>query len=198
MSYYAKKFDHLLDIKNFSEQAMKNHLALYQGYITNTNKLDEVLKSMLGSEKISSPEFSEIKRRYGWEANGIRLHELYFENITNNPKPLENDSVFALKVKQCFGTIENWEKDFKATAVMRGIGWAITCYDSINDQIINAWINEHNSGYIAGAISLLVLDMFEHAYMLDYGVKKTDYIDNFIKIVDWNAVNSRININLLC
>lgn len=189
--YEAKNFDSLLGLPGFSDQLMKNHFTLYQGYVMNTNKVNSILDELLKSDKTSTPEYAELTRRFGWEFNGMRLHEYYFEAMTKEPGALDVQSTLAQKIVSEFGSLENWEKDFKAVAAMRGIGWAILAYDAAGDRLFNVWINEHDVGHLAGAKPILVMDVFEHAYMLDYGVKRADYITAYWKIIDWTVVQNR-------
>lgn len=193
-TYVAKNFSSLMGIKGLSENLLKTHFALYEGYIGNTNKLIEKLLSIARSGgDLSAPEFAEMKRRFGWEWNGMRLHELYFENITKNSVLLDKNSSFAQKTAKNFGSIELWEKAFRATGMMRGIGWVVAYYDPLGDKIFNLWINEHDGGHLAGLKPILVMDMFEHAFMPDYGTKKADYIAAFFGIIDWNIVTQRFD-----
>ncbi len=189
--YEAKNFDHLLGTPGFSDQILKNHFTLYQGYVMNTNKVNSILDELLKSDKVSTPEYAELTRRFGWEFNGMRLHEYYFGNMTKEAGAMSADSKLAQKITSEFGSLELWEKDFKAVAAMRGIGWAILAYDEAGDRLFNVWINEHDVGHLAGAKPILVMDVFEHAYMLDYGVKRADYITAFWNVIDWKVVESR-------
>lgn len=189
--YEAKNFDHLLGTPGFSDQLLKNHFTLYQGYVMNTNKLNSILDELLKSDKTATPEYAELTRRFGWEFNGMRLHEYYFGNMTKESSALDANSPLAQKITSEFGSLENWEKDFKAVATMRGIGWAILAYDETGDRLFNVWINEHDVGHLAGAKPILVMDVFEHAYMLDYGVKRADYVAAFWNVIDWKEVEGR-------
>ncbi|OGY62351.1 MAG: superoxide dismutase [Candidatus Harrisonbacteria bacterium RIFCSPHIGHO2_01_FULL_44_13] len=194
MAYEPKKFDHLLGTPGFSNQLLKNHFSLYQGYIVNTNKLTNLLNALAKEGKTGTPEYAEIKRRFGWEFNGMRLHEYYFENMRHpdSASPaLDKKSPLFKKIVEDFGTYENWEKDFKTVGVMRGIGWAILYFDKMANRLFNVWINEHDLGHLAGATPLLVLDVFEHAYITDYGLKRVDYIEAFFKAIDWTTVTAR-------
>jgi len=193
MPYEPKNFEQLLGTKGFSDQLLKNHFTLYQGYVTNTNKLADALSTLLKEGKPGSPEYAEMKRRFGWEWNGMRLHEYYFGNMTKTGAELDKNSKFARKVTEDFGTYENWEKDFKATGTMRGIGWAILYYDPITGRLFNTWINEHDVGHLSGAMPLLIMDIFEHAFMIDYGLKRADYIEAFFKAISWSEVVKRFN-----
>jgi len=191
MPYTAKDFNSLIGMPGFSETLLKNHFTLYQGYVTNTNKVWEILQDMLNSGKTATPEYAELKRRFGFEFNGMRLHEYYFENL-GGKKSLNKDGKLAKLLPGGFGSYEDWEKDFRATGAMRGIGWAILYQDNNNGWLFNQWINEHEVGHPAGCRPLLVMDVFEHAFMLDYGLKRADYIDIFFKNINWDAVEARL------
>ncbi len=185
MAYEAKNFDSLLGTKGLSDQLLKNHFTLYHGYVTNTNKLADALSALGKEGKTGTPEYSELQRRFGWEWNGMRLHEYYFGNIIKGGKAIDKSTNFYTKIVDDFGSYENWEKDFRAVGSMRGIGWAVLYYDGKGDQLFNAWINEHDVGHLSGASPMLVMDVFEHAFMIDYGLKRADYIEAFFKAIDW-------------
>jgi Fe-Mn family superoxide dismutase len=191
MAYTAKDFAGLIGMAGFSETLLKNHFTLYQGYVTNTNKVLDTLSSMLKDGKTAVPEFAELKRRLGWEFNGMRLHEFYFENL-GGKAGIDKNSKLAKKLAEQFGSYELWEKDFKAVGAMRGIGWAVLYQDVASGLLINFWINEHDVGHPAGCVPLLIMDVFEHAYMLDYGLKKADYIEAFFKNINWAAAEARL------
>ena len=191
MAYTAKDYSRLLGMEGFSETLLKNHFTLYQGYVTNTNRLLDTLNQMLRDGKTSSPEYAELKRRLGWEFNGMRLHEYYFENLGGKGGPDRAGKLFK-KITEDFGSFEAWEKDFKATGTMRGIGWAILYQDSLTGRLINFWINEHEVSHPAGCTPILILDVFEHAFMIDYGLKRADYVEAFFKNIHWKAVEARL------
>jgi Fe-Mn family superoxide dismutase len=191
MAYTAKDYSKLIGTAGFSETLLKNHFTLYQGYVTNTNKVLDGLAQLAKDGKTATPEYAEMKRRLGWEFDGMRLHEYYFENL-GGKAPLGSSGKLAKKLIESFGSLDAWEKDFRATGAMRGIGWAVLYEDTARGLLINFWINEHDGGHPAGARPLLVMDVFEHAFMLDYGLKRADYIEAFFKNVDWAAVESRV------
>jgi superoxide dismutase, Fe-Mn family len=193
MVYEAKNFDNLLGTDGFSDELLKNHFTLYNGYVTNTNKVVETLMQMSKDGKTNIPEFAELKRRLGWEFNGMRLHELYFENMSKDKKDLPEDNPLYKKMVETFGSGENCHKNFVATGAMRGIGWVVMYYDSEGDRLFNVWVNEHDVGHLTGCVPLLVMDVFEHAFMLDYGLKRADYIAAFIKAIDWDVVSERFS-----
>ncbi|MEN2994031.1 MAG: Fe-Mn family superoxide dismutase [Thermodesulfovibrio sp.] len=191
MNYQAKDYSKLIGMPGFSETLLKNHFTLYQGYVTNTNKILEILDSMVKEGKTATAEYAELKRRLGWEWNGVRLHEYYFENLGGDGVIPENSKIAKL-INENFGSIENWTKDFKATATMRGIGWVVLYQDTLTGKLINFWINEHDVGHPSGCNPLLILDVFEHAFMIDYGIKRADYIEAFFKNINWQEVEKRI------
>lgn len=191
MAYTAKDFQGLIGMEGFSETLLKNHFTLYQGYVTNTNKLMETIAAMLKEGKAGTPEYSELKRRMGFEFNGMRLHELYFSNL-GGKTVIDKAGILSIKLSGDFGSYENWEADFKSTGKIRGIGWTILYQDNVNGNLFNQWINEHETGHPAGCIPVLVMDVFEHAFITDYGLKRADYIEAFFRNIAWDVVESRL------
>lgn len=197
MMYEAKNYDRLLGMTGFSDQLLKNHFTLYQGYVKNTNNLNEHLSQYAEKGQTSEPEFAEMKRRFGWEFNGMRLHEYYFGNMKKGGSEAPSDSELMKKIKKQFGSMSDWEKDFKGTGAMRGIGWVVMYYDSIGDRLLNVWIDEHDVGHLSGAAPILVMDVFEHAFMIDYGLKRAEYINAFFKVIDWEEAQRRFELALV-
>ncbi len=192
MTYTAQNFEHLLGTTGFSEQLLKNHFTLYQGYVTNTNKLFDTMMQMMKEGKAATPEFAELKRRFGWEFNGMRLHELYFANMTKGGKKLNQNSALAKLLTEQFASYDQWEAAFKAVGAMRGIGWVVLAYDPVAKKLFNLWVNEHDGGHLVGTVPLLIMDVFEHAFMLDYGLKRIDYVAAFFNAIDWTIVEKRL------
>ncbi len=191
MPYAARDFGKLVGMQGFSEALLANHFTLYQGYVTNTNKVLDALAAMLGEGKTGTPEYGELKRRLGWEFNGMRLHEYYFENL-GGKGALDAGSRLGKALAAEFGSVEKWEADFRAVGAMRGIGWAVLYQDPAGKRFFNQWVNEHDVGHPAGAVPILVLDVFEHAFLTDYGLKRADYIGAFFRNIDWKAAEARL------
>ncbi len=190
MAYEAQKFDDLLGIEGLSDALLQSHFGLYEGYVKNTNLvLDEIKKVETGT-----PEYAELKRRFGWEFDGMRMHELYFGNLMKGGSKVEDAEELKSQIEKDFGSIENWEKDFRATLAMRGIGWAVLYYDAEAGRLFNAWIGEHDGGHLATCTPLLVVDAFEHAYITDYGTKRPDYIESIMKVLCFHVVESRLKL----
>ncbi len=189
-TYSAKNFEHLLGTSGFSDAILKNHFTLYEGYVKNTNTIQEKIST--GAITPGTPEYAELKRRFGWEWNGMRLHELYFGNIIKGGKMMTRGGEFEKILTYVWGSVDRWKKDFIDTGMMRGIGWVVLALDTEKHMVFNAWIGEHDIGHLAGATPLLILDVFEHAFMIDYGLKRTDYIEAFVSAIDWSVVEGRL------
>ncbi len=190
--YKAKKYDDLLGLDGFSNGLLKDHFTLYEGYVANTNKIADILADKMKNGGVGTSEYSELKRRFGWEFNGMRLHEYYFDNLTKSATPLDPQSKLAKKIIESFDSLEQFEQDLKSTGAMRGIGWVVLAYDKDAGKLFNTWISEHDGGHLAGATPLLVMDVFEHAFIADYGLKRVEYIENFWNAIAWRKVEARL------
>lgn len=187
MTYTKKDYTHLLGIQGFSNSLLTNHFNLYNGYVENTNKLIDKLDIL----DFGTPEHAETQRRLGWEWNGMRMHELYFEGLTSEPTKLPENSKLNLKLNEIYENFDQWQEDFEAIGRMRGIGWVVFLYDKQSDELFNVWIGEHDLGHLVGTIPLLVMDVFEHAYILDYAMDKVSYIKTFMNSINWILINDR-------
>ncbi len=187
--YEPKKFEHLLGIEGFSDELLKNHFTLYEGYVKNVNGLVDLLTA----KEAATVEYSELQRRLGWEFNGMRLHEFYFENMMKGGSELDENSNLGKLMIKLYGSFENWKKNFVSVGMMRGIGWVVLYYDPLANELFNVWVNEHDGGHLVGCVPILVMDVFEHAYMLQYGLKKADYIEAFTKNICFHVANARFS-----
>ena len=187
VSLQPKDFSGLLGMAGFSDTMLNNHFKLYQGYVKNANVVLEKLNALLADKNDRTPEYAELKRRLGWEFNGMMLHEYYFENLGGKEPPDLNGALYK-SIAGNFGSFDNWKQDFVSTGMMRGIGWVVLCWEPRTGKLVNVWVNEHDAGHIVGAKPLLVMDVFEHAYMLDYQLDKGKYIEAFFKNVNWKSV----------
>ncbi len=188
MSYIAKKFDHLTGLAGFSDTMITNHLSLYEGYVANTNKLSELLQVA----EPASPSANELRRRFGWEFSGMRLHELYFKNLTKDLTSITPGGELEKKLCENFGSVEKFISEWKSLGLTRGIGWVALVRDKKADKLFTVWFGEHDMGALAGTDILLVMDVWEHAYMTDYGIKRNPYIDAFVQAIDYRVVESRL------
>jgi len=192
-SYTAKKFD-LAGLQGISDQTLQVHFGLYEGYVKNTNLLNEQIAEQVkaGTAAGANPHYAELVRRLGFEYNGMRLHEYYFGNLTKSAGGAPTAAVDSA-LSASFGDFETWKKSFTATGAMRGVGWAIAYQDPWTARITNHWVTLHEDGNVAGFIPILVMDVWEHAFLLDYKpADRPKYIEAFFANIDWNAVQSRL------
>lgn len=188
--YVAQDYKHLMGMQGFSNALLEMHFKLYEGYVKNSNELIDKLQKLSDSGQGSSYEFGALKRRLGWEFDGMRLHELYFGNLGGSGS-LDMKSSLGAALAAQFGSYEKWKKDFIATGSMRGIGWAILYYDPDQGKLINCWINEHDVGHLATGRPILIMDVFEHAYMPQYGLDRAQYISAFFNNINWSVAAKR-------
>lgn len=184
--YETRDFSNIRQKCGLSDKALDIHFKLYEGYVKNTNLSLEKLKNL---DKTSS-EYSEIKRRLGWEWNGMRLHEYFFESL-GEEQEIEPGSKIHKFLEENFGSFEAWQEDFVSCAKMRGIGW-VALYQDHQGKLNNFWISEHDGGHPAGAKILLILDVFEHAFFPDFFGDKGAYIESLLKHIDWKVVEKRL------
>lgn len=195
-TYNAKSFD-LSDLTGISNETLAMHFKLYEGYVTNTNTLNQRIADLIGSgtlDPTQSAAFSELKRRFGFEYNGMVLHEFYFENMQQHGTgdPSTGDQ-FVNAASESFGDYDVWKADFVNTGKMRGVGWAAVYQDPSNGQLSNHWINLHETGNVAGYKPILIMDVWEHAFIKDYApVDRPKYIEAFFANINWDVVNSRL------
>ena len=196
-TYKPKTFD-LSDLSGISDQTLEMHFKLYEGYVTNTNLLSEKIADILADGKVDKeemPAYSELTRRLGFEYNGMVLHEHYFGNMKRGGggEPPKKSS-FRDAVEQSFPTFDIWKTDFVSVGKMRGVGWAIAYLNPTNGRVSNHWIELHENGNVAGFVPLLVMDVWEHAYLLDYKpADRPKYIEAFLANVDWEVVEGRMS-----
>lgn len=195
-SYTPKQFN-LSGLNGISDQTLEMHFKLYEGYVKETNNLTERITKFLEDGQIDHeemPAYSELTRRLGFEYNGMVLHEYYFDNMKQggNVDP-DKTSPFFKAAEDSFGSYDIWKADFVSVGKMRGVGWAICYQDPTNGNLSNHWITLHQIGNVAGFTPVLVMDVWEHAFLLDYKpAERPKYIEAFFSNIDWNAVEQRL------
>jgi Fe-Mn family superoxide dismutase len=190
-----KNYEHLIGkIKGLSESQLRNHFTLYQGYV---KKLGEI-EQKLGTVDKSAPnysfnDYSELKRREPVAYNGTFLHELYFDNLggegTTVPEP------FKKAVSDNFGSWDAYITDVKA-ACGSAHGWVLTCYGYSDQKVKNVLVqSEHHVGLFVDTQVVVAVDCWEHAYFMDYGTKKPDYVSAVLASINWNTIGERIKMS---
>jgi len=196
--YKAKRFD-LSGLNGISDQSLEMHFKLYEGYVKETNNLTERISEFLKDGKVDGdemPAYSELKRRLGFEYNGMVLHEHYFGNMKRDGSgDPGKTAAFVHAAEQSFGSYDIWKADFVGIGKMRGVGWAICYEDPTGGQLSNHWISLHQIGNVAGFNPVLVMDVWEHAFLLDYKpAERSKYIEAFFSNIDWDAVGKRLRV----
>ena len=198
---YKPKTFNLSGLTGISDKTLEMHFELYEGYVTNTNLLTEKIAAILADGRVDQeemPAYSELTRRLGFEYNGMVLHEYYFGNMkARGGDEAPRGSQFRAAVERSFPTYDIWKTDFVSVGKMRGVGWAMCYLDPTTGRISNHWITLHETGNVSGFVPLLVMDVWEHAYLLDYKpADRPKYIEAFLGNIDWDAVESRMNLNV--
>lgn len=193
-TYKPRQFD-LSGLNGISDKTLEMHFKLYEGYVTNTNLLTEKIAAILEDGKVDQeelPAYSELTRRLGFEYNGMVLHEYYFENMKKQGGDDAPKGKFRDAVERSFPSYQIWKTDFVSVGKMRGVGWAIAYLDPSSGLVSNHWIELHQNGNIAGYVPLLVMDVWEHAFLLDYKpADRPKYIEAFLSNVDWAKAEER-------
>jgi Fe-Mn family superoxide dismutase len=195
-SYKPREFN-LSGLNGISDETLEMHFKLYEGYVKETNKLTEKITEFLQDGKVDQeeiPAYSELTRRLGFEYNGMVLHEYYFENMKRDGSvnPDKNSSFFQAAEKS-FGSYQIWKADFVGIGKMRGVGWAICYQNPANGRLSNHWITLHETGNVSGFRPVLVMDVWEHAYLLDYKpAERPKYIEAFFSNIDWDTCDKRL------
>ena len=190
--YVAREFPALRGLSGITDEQVAEHLKLYQGYVKRTN---ELLARLGGAPAAPDATWQELKRRCGWEWNGMRLHELYFEGLKAGAAPLADDHPFAKAVAELHGSLDAWRQELLATAKLPGVGWVIVTRDPGSGQLLTTWVETHEEGHLAGCAPLLVLDVWEHAFTVyRKPTERAGYLEDWLANVDWAVVASRMSV----
>ncbi len=192
MSFTEQKFEigQLVDI---SQRTIDEHMKLYAGYVKHANLILEKISELQVDADKNAYTIGELRRRFGFEFDGMRNHEYYFEQFIGGQKDSDSSSKLVQKIVADFGSFETWVTSFKQLAMTRGIGWAILYYDPVSDKLLNVWVDEQHLGHLTSLKVILALDMWEHSYMLDVPPsEKKKYIEAFFKNLNWSVVENRV------
>ncbi len=188
MKFEEKKFN-IGKLKGISDKTTEDHLKLYAGYVKNTNLILQKIEELSKDSGKNAYELAEVQRRFGFEYDGMRNHEIYFEALSNGAKNISKDGELYKSIEYVWGSFDAWLARFKAIAMTRGIGWAILYLDKKEKFLMNAYVEDHQMGQLTGCTPILCLDMWEHAYIADYqpGGKK-DYVEDFFVNLNWKTI----------
>ena len=192
MAIYTPKKFQLNTLEGLSEKQIDVHLKLYEGYVKFINVLYERQTDLMNDSEKHAYELGEVTRRIGFEFNGMRMHEHYFSQWEGGSTPLSADSPLGKALTAQYGSMDLWMAQFRGVSMMRGIGWAILSYDRAGKQFVNHFVGDHELGQLNGLSTILALDMWEHAYMVDYTpAEKGKYVDAFFKNLNGKVVEER-------
>lgn len=186
--FEEKKFN-IGELKGISSKNIEEHLKLYAGYVKNTNLVFDKIGELSVDEEKNAYVLSELHRRFSFEYNGVRNHEIYFTSLSGGAKPLQAGSKLKETLEEQHGSFETWFASFKNLAMTRGVGWAVLWYDKKDNRLLASWIDEQHLGQLNGCDMILALDMWEHAYYLDYTpAEKKKYIEAFFENLNWEVI----------
>lgn len=188
MKFEEKKFN-IPKLKGISEKTIEEHLKLYAGYVKHSNLILEKIGEMKIDAEKNAYALGEVQRRFGFEYNGMRNHEVYFGSLENGSTPLTESGSLEKQIEKDFEGFDKWLAEFKSIALTRGIGWAMLYYDRKDKRLLNAWIDEQHLGQLQDCALILALDMWEHSYVADYQPSgKKQYIEDFFENLNWGVI----------
>jgi len=177
-TYEEKKFN-IGELKGISAKTIEEHLKLYAGYVKNTNDL------------LASGPYD---RRFPFEYNGMRNHEVYFDSLSDGAKEINPESEFSKRLVETFGSVETFILDFKTLSFTRGVGWAVLWFDKKDNRLIISWVDEQHLGQLNNCEMILGLDMWEHSYVADYQPSgKKQYVEDFFTNLNWSKIEENYN-----
>jgi Fe-Mn family superoxide dismutase len=193
MKFEEKKFN-IGELKGISAKNIEEHLKLYAGYVTHSNSVLAKIEELSKDAETNMPILSGLQKRFGFEYNGMRNHEIYFDSLSGNASALKTDSELQKAITEEWGSYDAWLSLFKAIATTRGVGWAILYFDKKEKRLLNAWIDEQHLGQLQDCTPLLALDMWEHAFVFDFQPSgKKQYIEAFFENLNWQVVENNFN-----
>jgi Fe-Mn family superoxide dismutase len=190
--FKEKKFN-IGKLAGISEKTIEEHLKLYSGYVKNANavieKIGNLSADFFGKSIDNSYLIGELFRRFSFEYNGMRNHEVYFDSLSDGARPLAGNSELKKALIETCGSVEIFTMGFKNMAMTRGVGWAVLWYDKKDHRLITSWVDEQHLGQLNGCDMIIALDMWEHSYVADYQPSgKKQYIEDFFKNLNWQKV----------
>ncbi len=194
MKYQIRKFN-LSVLTGLSSKQIEVHLGLYEGYVKHVNLIREKIAELSQNQEANAYVINELRRRFAFEFNGMRLHEYYFEQFQNSASVQSMNSALARATTEKYGSYENLSVHIRGVASTRGIGWVVVYFDTIGKTIHTVFVSEHEIGQLTGLPIILVIDMWEHAFMVDYvPTEKSKYIDAVFANLNWKFIEKRFDL----
>lgn len=194
METFTQKTFTIPELAGISAKNIEEHLKLYAGYVKFSNQILNEIQELLKDGEKNAYTIGELNRRFAFEFNGMRNHEYYFSSLEGGAKSLAEDSKLKMELANQYGSFENWLARFKATAMTRGVGWAMLYYDTKTGKLLTSWVDEQHLGQLNGCQVVLALDMWEHAYVYDYPTsEKKKYVEAFFANLNWEVIEGNFN-----
>lgn len=189
MTQFTPKTFTIPALKGISAKNIEEHMKLYTGYVKHANLILSQVQELKKDAEKNAYALGEVNRRFGFEYNGMRNHEVYFESLEGGAQAVGADSALSQKIIATWGSFDAWLAEFKAIAMTRGIGWAMLYHDRKADVLLNAWIDEQHFGQLQDCTLVLALDMWEHSFVADYQPSgKKQYVEDFFANLNWKNV----------
>ncbi len=194
MAQFEEKKFNIGELKGISTKNIEEHLKLYSGYVKNANLVNQKLYELF-MEDVEKNIYliGELNRRFSFEYNGMRNHEIYFDSLSDGPKELSDEGL-KKALEENYGTLDNFLKYFKTIALTRGVGWAMLWLDKKENKLLTSWVDEQHLGQLQNCTPILALDMWEHSFVSDYEPSgKKQYVEDFFTNLNWKKVEDRFN-----
>jgi len=194
MTQFNPKQFNIGELIGISAKNIEEHIKLYQGYVKNANTIQEQIEELSKDSEKNAYTLGEINRRFSFEFNGMRNHEVYFSLFEGGSKEINNESNLAKKITETFGSFENMLNKLKGIALTRGIGWAMLSQDHESKDLILHWLDEQHLGQLQNTKPIIAIDMWEHSYVADYQPSgKKQYVEDFFKNLNWSVAEERFD-----
>ena len=189
---YTEQTFQIPELKGISMKQIEVHLKLYAGYVKHTNVIIDKIQELKQDSEKNAYTLGELNRRYGFEFDGMRLHEYYFEALEKGSQAPDATSALVQALIAQYGSFDIWMHEFMAVGMTRGIGWTLLTYDTKGKHFHNTWVSDHELGNLSGLPIILAMDMWEHAFMVDYvPAEKGNYIKAFFENLNWEVIQGR-------
>ena len=192
MEYFTAKTFQIPKLKGISEKNIEEHLKLYAGYVKFANYIQNQIVELGKDSEKWAYELGELQRRFAFEYDGMRNHEIYFSSLEGGSTPLSIDGALMKAIQKEWGTYYAFLSRMKAVAMTRGIGWAMLYQDMTSGHMLMQWVDEQHLGHLQGLKPILALDIWEHSYVADYQPSgKKQYVEDFFANLNWSVVEKR-------
>ncbi len=193
MDYFTAKTFQLPELAGISAKNIEEHLKLYQGYVKFSNYIQNKLRELSADTEKNAYEIAELTRRFAFEHDGMKNHEIYFSQLEGGPQTPAAGGAFMAQVEKDFGSWDAFMTRLKALCMTRGVGWAMLYYCSETEHLLAQWVDEQHLGHLHGPKLILAIDMWEHSYVYDYPTsEKKQYVEAFFRNLNWKKVEDRL------